>query len=248
MQYFDAQQYPLAIRGDLPNAYRSAWDIIAQPGNWWSAEQRVAIAQEARNANNCERCKARNLALSPNGSEHQHPSTNLLPGSAVDAAHRIAKDASRLSKSWVDSIATEGVSDGHYIELLGIVVAVISIDTFHKALGVAPEQLPAPQPGEPSGYRPPGAKPRGAWIDSIAPLDLSPAEADLYGGASQTGNVLSAMSLVPSSVRLLNLLGEAQYLKATDVPNPNTNGGRAINRMQIELLAGRVSSINQCFY
>lgn len=248
MQYFQAQQYPLPIRADLPDAYRAAWDIIAAPGNWWNAEERIAIAQETRDANNCNICKQRNLALSPNGPEHQHAATNVLSGSAIDAIHRITNDASRLSKSWLESIAADGVSDGHYIEILGIVVGIISIDTFHKALSIAPEQLPQPKPGEPTGYRPPGAKPQGAWVDTVAPADVTEAEADLYGGASQTGNVLAAMSLVPSSVGLLTVISEAQYLKATEVPNPSTNGGRAINRMQMELLAGRVSSINECFY
>ena len=248
MQHFDLNQYPLPVRGDLPAAFRTAWDLIAAPGNWWTAEQRIAIAQETRNAEDCERCAQRNAALSPNGAEHRHPPSNLLPGMAIDAIHRIANDASRLSQSWLESLTEEDVSDGHYVELLGIVVAVISVDAFHKALGVAPEPLPIPQPGQPSGYRPPGAKPHGAWVATVAPADLSAAEADLYGGASQTGNVLSAMSLVPGSVKLLSVLSAAQYLTASEVPNPSANGGRALNRAQIELLAGRVSSINECFY
>ena len=100
----------------------------------------------------------------------------------------------------------------------------------------------------PSGYRPAGAKPHGAWVPVVMPEDLGPEEADLYGGAPATGNVLSAMSLVPDSVRLLSILGSAQYLQPSEVANPASNGGRALDRMQIELLAGRVSAFNECFY
>lgn len=248
MQRFEAHRYPVPVRPDLPAAYREAWKIIASPGNWWTAEERIAIAQEARTAFDCALCASRKAALSPSMSAHRHPGNNVLSAAAVDTVHRICTDASRLTQTWLDDLAEEGISHGHYIELLGITVALISIDTFHKALGAEWEALPEPEPGAPTRYRPPGAKAHGAWIDTVAPADVSAAEADLYGGASQTGNVLSAMSLVPSSVMLLNILGQAQYLAARDVPNPATNGGRAIDRMQIELLAGRVSSINECFY
>lgn len=246
--HFDDRAYPVDVRSDLITAYRSAWAMIAAPGNWWTAEQRIAIAQEVRNAQQCDVCKQRNVALSPNAAEHRHGSTNLLSGAAIDAAHRITTDASRLSSAWLEDMAAEGLTDGHYVELLGIAVAIVSVDAFHTALGMEHEELPAPQPGQPTRYRPPGAKDHGAWVHSVAPVDVSPAEAGLYGGAKETGNVLAAMSLVPSSVELLNLLGSAQYLKPADVPNPHANGERAISRAQIELLAGRVSSINECFY
>lgn len=246
MQYFDESSYPVPVRADLPDAYRSAWNMIASPGNWWSGEQRIAIAEQVRKAQDCDLCRERNAALSPKAGAH--PGSNLLSAVAVDAIHRICSDAARLSEAWLDEIAAQGLSDGHYVELLGVTVAVISIDAFHTALGIPVEALPEPQPGEPSAYRPAGARDHGAWVATVAPEDLSPTEAHLYGGAGQTGNVLSAMSLVPGSVELLNIVSQAQYLEPKDVPNPLTNGGRAINRMQIELLAGRVSSINECFY
>ena len=70
---------------------------------------------------------------------------------AIDAIHRLATDAARLSKSWLDDLYRQGLSDGHYIELLGIVVAVISIDGFHRAMGMPLEPLPEPVAGEPDG-------------------------------------------------------------------------------------------------
>ena len=71
---------------------------------------------------------------------------------------------------------------------------------------------------------------------------------DLYGGAPEMGNVIKAMSLVPDSVRLLTILGEQHYMAPKDVADPTSNSGRAISRPQIELLAGRVSSLSDCFY
>jgi hypothetical protein len=85
-------------------------------------------------------------------------------------------------------------------------------------------------------------------VPTIDAADLSEKESDLYDGLPQVGNVIAAMSLVPDSVRMLKRLSGVQYLKVRDVVNPATNGSRAISRPQIELLAGRVSSLSDCFY
>ena len=114
-------------------------------------------------------------------------------------------------------------------------------------MGFPLETLPEPIEGEPSSYRP-DAKDHGAWVATVSPADLSEDEADLYSGLPQVGNVIAAMSLVPDSVRMLTRLSGVQYLEVQDVPNPASNAGRAISRRQMELLAGRVSSLSDCFY
>ena len=65
----------------------------------------------------------------------------------------------------------------------------------------------------------------------------------------QASPVLRALSLVPEEVRLsiLTLL-PAQYMDPFRVRDPEYDPGRAIDRAQIELLASRVSVLNQCFY
>ena len=73
-------------------------------------------------------------------------------------------------------------------------------------------------------------------------------EADLFGGARMVPNVLRAMSLVPDAVRLLKVLSAAHYIPMEDVPDPSASGDRALSRAQIELIAGRVSAMNDCFY
>jgi len=245
---FDYSAAALPIRSDLPAAYQSIWQQLARPGNWFDATDRLAIASEVRVARRCALCAQLKTSLSPVALESTHDCESNLPDAVVDAVHRITTDAGRLSQSWLQDFYAAGYSDGHYIELLGIVVALISIDTFQMAMGFSIEPLPEPQSGLPSKYRPPGAADSGAWVATVAPADLSEAEADIYGGMPQTGNVASAMSLVPDSVRMLVTLSKAQYLPMHLVPDPHSNGGRALSRSQMELLAGRVSSLNQCFY
>ncbi len=71
-------------------------------------------------------------------------------------------------------------------------------------------------------------------------------EADLYAGMP-AGNVLAALSLVPDEVRQLFDLSAVHYLspaEMTDFGSPS----RALTRAQIEIIAGRVSALNECFY
>jgi len=251
--HFSFAQTSFTVREDLPQAFAYVWQKLSHAGSWFSAEDRIAIAQEVRQARQCKLCAERALALSPNSVKGSHTSHTNLPAAVIDAVHRITRDASRLSPAYLEQFYAAGYSDSHYIELLGIVVALVSIDTFHDALSLPHEALPTPavsadQGSLPDQYRPPGASDSGAWVPTVSPDVLTAPEADMYGGAPSAGNVLSAMSLVPDSVRMLIKLSNAQYLEPSEVPNPNSNGGRAISRSQIELIAGRVSSINECFY
>ena len=81
----------------------------------------------------------------------------------------------------------------------------------------------------------------------MIPVDrATSAEADLYGGQA-VGNVVRALSLVPDEVRTLCDLSAAHYLPMGQVRDPSASVG-ALDRMQIELIAGRVSALRQCFY
>ena len=246
--HFDYTECQYAIRADLPQTYSKVWNQIASAGNWWSGYDRVAIADEVRNARSCGLCAKRKESLSPFSVEGSHDSKNHLSNEAIDAIHRITTDASRLTKKWLDESLGPKLSIEQYVELLGIVVAVISIDGFHRAMGLPLQSLPAPDAGEPDHYRPLGAVEGDAWVPRIPVQAAIGAEADLYDGNKQTGNVVTAMSLVPDAVRMLKSLSAAQYLKMADVVNPAKNGNRKISRAQMELLAGRVSALNDCFY
>jgi hypothetical protein len=245
---YDDCSFP--IRDDIPVAHRRAWARLAAAGAWWTGEQRIAIAAEVRSADGCRYCAERREALSPAaiiGVHDSAPTAACLPEAAVDATHRISTDAGRLTRSFVDAIAESGVGDGGYVEMVGVVATTLSIDRFHQAMGLPLEPLPAPVAGEPSRYRPPGAKPSAAFVPIVSGRDAKGAEADLYDGLPVAANVLSALSLVPDEVRQLDELSAAHYLPRRDMMHFDRSP-RAISRAQIELLAGRVSALNECFY
>jgi len=250
MQFFDyASRLEDPVRDDLSEAHRRAWTRLARPGTWWTGAERVAIAAESRAATRCAICRERKTALSPFSLEgaHDQADTGLLSAAAIDAVHRLVTDATRLTQTWVERLADDGVPDTHYVELLSIVVSVRSIDAFHRAMGIEPEPLPEPIAGEPSLRRPESAAPGEAWIPMLPSRIPAGQDADLFSGPG--AYVIRAMSLVPEAVRWLKELSSAHYLSMEGGAMFDfVNGRGPLDRAQTELIAGRVSAVNECFY
>ena len=244
--YFGYNGSSYTIRAGIADAHRGYWQTLAKPGNWFSGAERVAIAGEVRHALVCPFCAERKNALSPYALQGEHLKSNSLSNKVVDAVHRVVTDQSRITRSYVESNTASGFSEEQYVELVGIVVNVFSIDEFHRALGLPPEPLPEPEPGEPDNYRPPLTEHHTAYVAMIPPEGAVGNEADLW--PERTANVLRALSLVPDAVRSWMKIADQHYLSMEAMGNFTGPNGRAINRMQIELVAGRVSSINECFY
>jgi hypothetical protein len=244
MPPFDYAGLGLPIPEPMRAAHRRAWERLAAPGSWWTGAERVAIAAEARAARSCALCRARRAALSPAAVPGAHVASALLPATAVDAAHRIASDPGRLTRAWYQGLLEAGLSDAHYVELVGVVSTLVNLDSLHRALGVAPEPLPEPRPGEPSRRRPP-ARQEVAWVPTV-PLD-SPAAQELFEGRSRVPNVARVLSLVPDALRQLRELSEVHYLPLDQVIDPRARMP-LLTRAQMELVAGRVSARNGCFY
>lgn len=247
MTPFSYDDAPFNIRAEIGAAHREYWRALARPGSWWTGEQRVAIAQESRNAVSCAYCRQRKAALSPYTLTGSHDHSHALPEAVVDAVHRVVTDQNRITRKYVDDNVAEGLTKEAYVELVGVVVAVFSIDEFHRALGLPLEPLPQPRPGDISRYRPAVLSEDIGFVPTVPLEGGVGAEADLwiFGRAP---NVLRALTLVPDALRDWRELSAAQYLSFAGMANFVKDDNRAINRMQMELVAGRVSSVNECFY
>jgi hypothetical protein len=247
-------QAPFAVRADIAAAHQKAWARLAHPGTWFPGQTRLAIAAEVRHATRCALCARRKQALSPYGLDGRHDSLGALPERMVEQIHRIVTDPGRLTRTWFDRVIASGTSDTEYVEIVGVVATVVSIDTFCRALGLPLPPLPAAVSGEPLRRRPKTAHQRGeAWVPMIHPKDLegeleTPEERTLaayWGGV--LANIRRALSLVPEEAYAWFQLVETQYLPGRWMRD-FANEYRAITHAQIELIAGRVSVLNQCFY
>jgi hypothetical protein len=238
---------PFPIRDDLAAAHARAWARIARPGTWWDGPARIAIAAETRQASLCALCRGRKEALSPFAIEGTHDSFGQLPDIVVEVVHCVRTDPGRLGERWYRSVITGGLAEEQYVEIVSVIAHTVAIDTMTRGLGFEVPPLPMPEPGSPSRYRPPGAKPGGAWVACVEPADASGGEAGIYPGDRPPANIMKAMSLVPEEVRSFFDLVTHQYLPGA-VMRDFSREYREISHAQIELLAARVSALNRCLY
>lgn len=233
------------MRQGLTESHQRAWAAIAAPGTWLTGERRVAVAAEVRHARGCALCARLQAALSPNV-PGDHASLGTLEPADVELVHRVVSDPGRLTEAWVHSVLARGLTEGEYIEIIGVVAMVMMMDTFERALGLPERALPAPQPGEPTRYRPSGAKKQAAWLALVEPGDAMPADGPMYPHP-RVGYIYRALSLVPQAVRDYWALAFEHYLPSEFVYKFDQSI-RAISRPQTEVLAARVSALHQCAY
>ena len=210
------------VRQDIVDAHRQTWQSIARAGSFWSDGNRIEIAKQARVA------RAQRSELSFNRS---YPDSTLS-SEALEAVRKIAADAGKIDRSWASNqIAALG--EGPYAEMVSIVASVTAIDAFSEALGRPNEPLPSAAGGS-------------------CPQDKSKSTTDIGGYLPMVDpwegpNVSGALSLVPTANQLFMTNVSSMY---------GSNGGGfndmvwdgPLSRPQAELLAARVSSINECFY
>lgn len=232
-----------AVRDDLRAAHERVLDYIARPGSCFTGAERIAIAEEGRLTETCVLCASRKEALSPEHAEGEHATTGVLPAAVVDLIHRVRSDPGRVSRRAYEAAMDQGLSAGEYVEAVGITAFTAGLDYQCRALGIPYFKLPAPVAGEPSGHLSAHTTNGIAFVPLLLPEHAAGDEADVYGESSFVPNIVRALSLVPDHVRQLRAWSNVHYVELGDM-----GARRAIDRAQIELVAARVSALNQCFY
>jgi alkylhydroperoxidase family enzyme len=222
----------MLVRADLAAAHDRAWAGLGQPGTHLTAAERVAAAAHTRAARTCALCIDIAGALSPMGHQGEHEGKpGPLSPAMIDVVHRLTMDAGRLSQSWQQAL---GLDPAVYVELLGVAVQTIGIDSFSRAAGLPLRSLPTPTEGEPTRTRPEDATDDAAWVP-MRRLRGQP-------------NIVRALSLVPDEQSALWTVVGVEYIDGRNLLDMAADPGRAIDRAQIELIAARVSALNGCFY
>ncbi len=225
----DYHDCDLPMREDRTEAHLQAWQHICSPGAQFTAEARIDMVREARCALTCTLCAARRGALSSNAVSGEHDIATALPASVIDLIHRMCTDPSRISRPWFDQTMATGLTPGQYVEAVGVVAVSVIIDTFSVAVGLGLPPSLDPMPGEPDGQLNPDAIDDGAWV----PI--------LVRERDDMANIVRALGLVP---------GDWQNFWRVFRKHYRTRDGieADINRPQQELVASRISALNQCFY
>jgi hypothetical protein len=224
----------MEVRGDLAEAHRDAWVHLAEPGSWWTGEQRVEVAKTVRGA------LADSEPIPPWGSisavDGRLPVNPSAPAFAHDVAYRIARHAGTLTEDWYTK-ASDELGPLPYVELVGIVTTVAAVSRFCRNIGVDVPDFPTPVAGQPTGDAPAEiVDPELNWVPVAAPAD-------------QTAAVLQAYSAVPGEFVNLWRMSAAQYMPTAEMGDPawqRREGG--LTRPQVELVASRISQLRECFY
>lgn len=214
-----------AVRADLVASHRASLAHVAAPGARFDAARRVQIAAVARDAF---------LAADPSP-----PWARSFGDPVLDGAYRLARHAGTLTEQWYEQLVAGEPPDGlhplDWVEVVGIVVATVPPMAFARAIGAPLPALPDPQPGDPTGEEAEELAPATLnWVPVAAPAD-------------QVASVVQALSALPAEWRNLWQLAEAQYMSDRQMDDPRWTRG-TLSRPQMELVAGRLSLIRECFF
>jgi alkylhydroperoxidase family enzyme len=148
---------------------------------------------------------------------------------AAAAASLAAHRAATITADTVDELESRGVRREHYVEIVGVVSRVAAIETFDRGIGRPARPAPPPLPGVPSRHVVAAAKRRAGWVPTVDAI--SPP---------------TALQAVPPEAAAQEALHGALYLSYPGMAD--LAAVRGLSRAQMELVAARVSYLNDCFF
>jgi len=217
-------------RSEIVAAHLRTVEALGRPGVRWTSAERIAIADEQRRALTDDR----NLAPweVPSRVDVMTTSDHVLPPAAVDAIWRLTNHPHTLTHDWYLDVISRLATVEHYVELVGVVVTMTSVDRLASALGLGFIALPDPGAGEPSGSVVAAATITTHWVPTVA---------------GEGANVFEALTALPDGDRLREMLGAAHFMTKESLFDMDLTRG-VLNRSQMELVASRTAHKNGCFY
>lgn len=152
-----------------------------------------------------------------------------LDGATKKAAHAVAHDAASIAAVFVDDLESSGLARERYVEIVGVVSRIVAIDTYERGLGRAPRDVPTDRPDEPSRSVVTTARRRAGWVPTVGAIGPP-----------------SALSAVAAEAAAQEALHGALYLSYADMVDLHAE--RGLTRAQMELVAARVSYLNDCLF
>ncbi len=223
----------VAVREDLAEAHRLAWEHLAAPGSWFTGAQRIELASTVIVAITDPEPAPPWVAVS---STDRLPTDLAAPNAAHDVAYRLARHAGTITAD-VHATAAAALGELAYIEVCAIVSTTAAVGHFCRNIGVEIPPFPAPTTGQPTGDQPADVVSAELnWVPVAAPADL-------------TAAVVQAYSAVPAEFENTWRMASAQYMPEDEMMHADWSrrpGG--LTRPQTELVAARVAQLRECFY
>ncbi|SDX98939.1 hypothetical protein SAMN05661080_01950 [Modestobacter sp. DSM 44400] len=152
-----------------------------------------------------------------------------LPEPLIEAAQSVSAAAHLITREWVVDLVARGVTIEQYVEVVGVVSRLAAVDSYLRGIGAQEEPLPEPTPGRPTGEH----ENRVRWRQAFVPT--APEDGARF-----------ALSAVPVEEHARDQLHAVLYLSTEQMADFTYRG--VLSRAQMELLAARVSLLNDCFY
>ncbi len=222
-----------AIRPDLVAAQAEAWRRVTMPGASLTGAERAAIAQLALAALDDPEPLAPWVLPSQAGREIPVCAA-VLSADVRDAVYRIARHAATLTEGWYDTLIASGIDPFAYVEMVGVIAAVVAVDGFFRASGLERPPLPNTVDGAPHGQHPQVEPATLNWVPVAVPADAVAA-------------VVQGLSASPEEMDTVRLLAAAQYIPFDSMGELGWSRG-TLSRGEMELVAARLSRARECFY
>lgn len=220
------------VRQDLRRAHEQAVVALSRPGTWWTGAQRRELALTAQLAINETEPVVPWIGVSTVA--NKLPANLTAPKIAHDAIYRISRYAATLTREWYEKVVSE-INSLAFVELCGIACTVAPVMAFRRALGLSVLEIAPAKSGEPSKKKPANiVAAQLNWVPVVGPADKDAA-------------VVQAFTAVPDTNRLIWAMADVQYIPDKEMVDPHWSRG-TLSRVQIELVATRVSQQRECFY
>ena len=239
MGIYDDSKYE--INEDLEEVHGRHLRELGNPGTWGTGEQRLTIAGCARQAG----IDAGLLEEPENGSQSSG-------GGLSSVVKKVVNDLAVLPKYFDEPSYQRAIKGGlteeEFVEIVGVVVRIVDLDVFARGIGVPLKPLPEAQSGEPSRERPETAAQEQSWVPTVPNLPEGGDVAKALYGEMPKPYIVRGLSLVPDEMKKHIELEQVQYMPLKHVRDFDHQHHGGLTRAQVEVVAGRVSAINQCFY
>jgi hypothetical protein len=156
------------------------------------------------------------------------------PKIAHDVIYRISRHAATLTREWYEKVTAE-INPLAFVELCGIACTIAPVMAFRRSLGLPALEVGPAESGQPSNKEP----------DNIVAAQLN--WVPVVGPADKDAAVVQAFTAVPETNRVIWAMADAQYIPDKEMVDPKWTRG-TLSRVQMELIATRVSQQRECFY